>query len=67
MKEEEIQKLLKTRDIREFYDAYYEIIPQGGVELREIDKRLVEKEKELIRKTPKELTVEYGVDVKKIK
>lgn len=63
MKEENIKELLNAKDISEFYDIYYKFIPEGGIELKNIDNRLVEKEKELISKIPKEQTVENGIDV----
>lgn len=63
MKEENIKELLNAKDISEFYDIYYKFIPEGGIELKDIDNRLVEKEKELISKIPKEQTVENGIDV----
>lgn len=63
MKEENIQRLLKANNITDFYNIYFELIPNGGIELKTIDSRLVKKEKELISDIPKEQTVEYGVDV----
>ena len=63
MKEENIKELLNAKDISEFYDIYYKFISEGGIELKDIDNRLVEKEKELITKIPKEQTVENGIDV----
>ena len=63
MKEEDIERLLKAKDIREFYDIYFEIIPKGGVELKDIDYKLVEKEKQLLIEIPKEQTVEFGIDI----
>lgn len=65
MKEENIRKLLNAKDINEFYDIYYNLIPNGGIELKDIDERLVKKEKELIDNIPKEQTVEFGTDVLK--
>ena len=63
MKEKDIERLLKAKDISEFYDIYFENFPNGGVLLKDIDYRLVEKEKQLLKEIPKEQTVEFGRDV----
>ena len=64
-KEEYIQKILNAKSFDEFYDIYSDLIPKGGIELKDIDKRLIEKEKELFRNIHKEDCVYYGRDVYK--
>lgn len=67
MKEQDIKRLLNAKDFDEFYNIYFELIPEGGIELKNIDSRLVNKEKQLIRDIPKEDSVYYGKDIYKKK
>lgn len=63
MKEEDIKRILNSKDINEFYDIYFNIIPNGGIKLEDIDQRLVDKEEKLIKEIPKEQSIEYGIDI----